>query len=255
MLIVLSPAKTLDYETPIKTSKSSEPELLDRSEPLVDRARKLSVPKLAELMGISDALARENVRRYKAWSRPFTPENARQAIFAFRGDVYRGLDVDTLGARDLDWAQKRLRILSGLYGVLRPLDLMQPYRMEMGLPFAVGRQPNLYGYWGDTITETLNDAMRQARTRILVNLASKEYFNAVDPDRIDGTVVTPAFKEMRDGKLKTIALSAKRARGFMARYIIEKRLTKVEDLQGFRLERYRYRKTGSTDAAPLFVRK
>jgi cytoplasmic iron level regulating protein YaaA (DUF328/UPF0246 family) len=254
MLIVISPAKTLDFESPLPTKKSTQPDLLERSAVLAERMRKLSKAKLAALMGLSDTLAAENVRRYKAWSRPFTPENARPAVFAFRGDVYQGLDADTLSAADLTWAQKRLRILSGLYGVLRPLDLMQPYRLEMGLPVSVGRGKGLYDFWGSTITDVINEALGASGSRVLVNLASKEYFGAIDPSAIDGEIVSPAFKERRDGKLKMISFSAKKARGLMARFIIDERVKKAEDLRGFSVEGYRFDRKGSTDDVPLFTR-
>lgn len=254
MLIVLSPAKTLDFDSPLRVNKFTQPEFLDRAEVIVERARKLTAPKLKALMGISDDLARENVKRFRDWHRPFTPDNARQAAFAFRGDVYQGLDAPTLKAADLAWAQKHVRILSGLYGLLRPLDLIQPYRLEMGLQFAVARRKNLYALWGSSIAESLNAAMRSTRSSVLVNLASNEYFKAVDTKVLEARVVSPGFKEKRRGTLKMISFTAKRARGLMTRYIIENRIDSVDGLQSFRLERYRYAKRESTDDQPLFTR-
>ncbi len=240
MLIVISPAKTLDYATAPATDKSSLPRFLARSSALVEDARKLSPEQLGELMGISDKLARLNHERFMNWGEPFTRDNARQSILAFKGDVYTGLDAATMTAEDFDFAQQRLRILSGLYGILRPLDLMQPYRLEMGLRFANSGGGNLYEFWGEDITRELNRQLRSTRSRVLVNLASNEYFKAVRPKLLEAEVITPVFKERRDGKYRVISFFAKKARGQMARFIVDRRLDDVEGIKRFQAAGYRY---------------
>lgn len=254
MLVVLSPAKSLDFETPVRSTKHTVPEFLDRAEVIVERARKLTRPRMKSLMGISDELARVNLERFRDWHRPFTPDNARPAVFAFTGEVYQGLGAATMNEADLAWAQKHVRILSGLYGLLRPLDLIQAYRLEMGLPFAVARKKHLYAYWGASIAESINEAMRSMKSTTLVNLASNEYFRAIDRKTLEADVVAPVFKEKRGDALKMISFAAKRARGLMARHIIDERMTSADDLVTFRAERYRSARSQSTSAAPLFTR-
>jgi hypothetical protein len=254
MLAILSPSKTLDVDTPPAIERHSIPEFLDDAEQLVKSLRRYSRPKLAELMGISERLADENHERYQQWRRPFSIDNAKQAVLAFRGDVYDGVDADSMSADDLDYAQDHLRILSGLYGVLRPLDLMRPYRLEMGTPLATKRGEDLYAFWGERITESLNEAMRAAETDLLVNLASNEYFKAVDPKKIDGRIITPAFKQRKGDDVRTVALYSKQARGSMANYLITKRIEDLSKLKRFRRDGYRYDADLSSDDAPVFVR-
>ena len=254
MLLVISPAKTLDYATPIRTRKATLPELLARSEQLVGRARKLSPQQLGRLMGISDRLAQLNHERFMNWRQPFSPDNARQALLAFKGDVYAGLDAASLRATDLSFAQQHLRILSGLYGLLRPLDLMQPYRLEMGLKFANSGGADLYQFWGEEITECLNAQLRALQTDVLVNLASQEYFRAVQPGALHAEVITPVFKDRKNGKYRVISFFAKKARGQMVRYIIDRRLNDVAGLKRFKVAGYRYNRAQSSARQWVFTR-
>ena len=255
MLIVLSPAKTLDYETPPKTRKSTQPALLEQSEKLVEEARQLSPDAIGELMGVSDKLAALNHERFMNWSLPFTRENAKQSVLAFKGDVYTGLDAETMKAEDFDYAQKHLRILSGLYGVLRPLDLMQPYRLEMGLRFANSGGKDLYAFWGGEITQLLNQQLAALKSEVLVNLASNEYFRSVKPRDLHAEVITPVFKDLKNGKYRVISFFAKKARGQMARYAIDNRLKDVEGLKKFRVDGYRFNKSESTAREWVFTRE
>jgi len=234
VLIVLSPAKKLDYDTPAPTADHTLPELLEHSQPLIDILRGFSVEEIAGLMKLSDKLARLNHERYQAWTTDITPENAKQALFAFKGDVYTGLNADQFEHDDIAFAQDHLRILSGLYGVLRPLDLMLPYRLEMGTALANPRGRNLYDYWGEIITDRLNAALAVQGDDVLVNLASNEYFKAVRPKKLAGRIITPQFKERRDdGSYRMIGIYAKKARGLMSRYAIVNRLQDVEALKDF----------------------
>ncbi len=255
MLIVLSPAKTLDYETPPQTRKTTQPALLERSAALVDDARKLSPQDIASLMGVSDKLAELNHERFMNWGEPFTLENAKQSVLAFKGDVYTGLDADTMKVADLNFAQKHLRILSGLYGILRPLDLMQPYRLEMGLKFKNSGGRNLYEFWGDDITAALNRQLKSLKSEVLVNLASNEYFKSVRPGELNADIITPVFKDRKNGKYKVISFFAKKARGQMARYAIDKRVEKVADLKKFKVDGYRYNAGESTAREWVFTRE
>ncbi|MEE4661148.1 MAG: peroxide stress protein YaaA [Halieaceae bacterium] len=254
MLIVLSPAKTLDYETPPSTRKSTQPALLDQAEALVSDARQLSPQQISKLMGVSDRIADLNHQRFMNWGKPFTLDNAKQALLAFRGDVYTGLDADTLNNDDMAFAQKHLRILSGLYGVLRPLDLMQPYRLEMGLKFNNSGGKNLYEFWGEDITAVLNKQLSTLKSDVLVNLASNEYFKAVKPGALNAEVITPVFKDLKGGKYRVVSFFAKKARGQMARYAIDKRLEDVAGLKKFRTGGYRYNKQESTAREWVFTR-
>jgi len=254
MLIVLSPAKTLDYENPPGTRKSTQPALLDQAEALVSDARQLSPQQISKLMGVSDRIADLNHQRFMNWGKPFTLDNAKQALLAFKGDVYTGLDADTLNNDDLAFAQQHLRILSGLYGVLRPLDLMQPYRLEMGLKFNNSGGKNLYEFWGEDITAVLNKQLKTLKSEVLVNLASNEYFKAVKPGALNAEVITPVFKDLKGGKYRVVSFFAKKARGQMARYAIDKRLEDVADLKKFRTGGYRYNKAESTAREWVFTR-
>ncbi|HLS99275.1 MAG: peroxide stress protein YaaA [Porticoccaceae bacterium] len=256
MLIVISPAKTLDYDSPIKVRDHSQPDFLDDAEALIGELRALSPPEVSTLMGISDKLGALNAGRYQDWTRPFTEANARQAILAFKGDVYTGLAADRLDARDLKWAQKHLAILSGLYGLLKPLDLMQPYRLEMGTPFANRRGKNLYEFWGERITLALNQRLARDKPgqRVLINLASQEYFKAVIPQKLDAEIITPVFKDWKGGQYKIISFHAKKARGMMAGHIIRQRLTDPEAIKGFDGGGYRYNPAMSSPREWVFLR-
>ncbi|MBA6413624.1 peroxide stress protein YaaA [Parahaliea sp. F7430] len=254
MLTVISPAKTLDFDTPPHIKKATQPEFLERSAQLVEDAQALSQDDIRELMGVSEAIAELNHRRFMNWSQPFTKDNAKQALLAFRGDVYTGLDADTLNASQFDFAQQHLRILSGLYGLLRPLDLMQPYRLEMGLKFENRGGKNLYEFWGDELTKQLNKQLRKLDSKTLVNLASQEYFRAIKTRHLEAEVITPVFKDLKNGKYKVISFYAKKARGQMARYIIEEQLSNVEDLKDYRVDGYRYDARLSTARELVFTR-
>jgi cytoplasmic iron level regulating protein YaaA (DUF328/UPF0246 family) len=208
MLIVLSPAKTLDFESPIKVNKTTEPDFIPRSAELISTLRTMPPAQIGSLMSISDSLAQLNVARYASWSKKFTPDNSRPAMLAFDGDVYEGLDARSLNARQLDWAQKHLRILSGLYGLLRPLDLMQPYRLEMGTRLATKRGKDLYAFWGDQITEALNESLTVAKAQALVNLASEEYFKSVKPAKLVREKLRTAFKASRNACRASLGMAA-----------------------------------------------
>ncbi len=254
MILCISPAKNLDFESRRLQVKATQPAMLDASALLIERLKQMSAAEIRKLMGLSDSLARLNARRYADWTLPFSAENARPSIFAFAGDVYRGLDAASLSVEELDYAQKHLRILSGLHGLLRPLDLIRPYRLEMGTRLAVNGSTDLYGYWGDRIAKALNEAMRAARSRVLVNLASEEYFKAVGADRIDGEVIQPVFKDLKNGKYSVFFVYAKRARGMMCRYAIENRATDPEQLKGFDFGGYRYAPKLSSEREWVFTR-
>ncbi|WP_054178455.1 peroxide stress protein YaaA [Trabulsiella odontotermitis] len=254
MLILISPAKTLDYQSPLATDRYTQPELLDHSQQLIREARKLSAPQIARLMGISDKLADLNATRFHDWHPDFTPQNARQAILAFKGDVYTGLQAEKFSDADFDFAQQHLRMLSGLYGVLRPLDLMQPYRLEMGIRLENKKGKDLYQFWGDTITSKLNEALNAQGDDIVINLASDEYFKSVKPKLLKGSIIKPVFLDEKNGKFKVISFYAKKARGLMSRYIIENRLTKPEQLTGFNSEGYFFDGDASANGELVFKR-
>ncbi|OOZ40388.1 hypothetical protein BOW53_07920 [Solemya pervernicosa gill symbiont] len=254
MLIVISPAKTLDYETAPKTKTFTTPDLLDDSQLLIDRARNLSELDIAELMKVSMKLADLNFERFHDWHTPFTAENAKQALLAFKGDVYTGLDAESFKAADFKFAQKHLRILSGLYGLLRPLDLMQPYRLEMGRSLDTSRGKNLYQFWGDTITNELSKALKKQGDETLINLASNEYFKAVRPKRLEGRIITPHFKERKGDGYKVIGVHAKKARGLMSRFIIQNRLSETEALRDFAQEDYLFNESLSNESDWVFTR-
>ncbi|MDN0088212.1 peroxide stress protein YaaA [Yersinia nurmii] len=240
MLIIISPAKTLDFQSPLATKTYTQPELLDQSQALIEICRELTPPQIASLMKISDKLAGLNAARFSDWQPKFTPENARQAILAFKGDVYTGMQAQDFSEEDFAFAQKHLRMLSGLYGLLRPLDLMQPYRLEMGTKLANPQGKDLYAFWGETLTEKLNQAMEQQGDNVLINLASDEYFKAIKPAKLNGTLIKPIFLDEKNGKYKIISFYAKKARGLMSRFIIQNRLSKTEQLVDFNLEGYQF---------------
>ena len=254
MLTVISPAKTLDFDTPPTTRRATQPRFIERSAELVDDARELSPADIRELMGVSEKIAELNHRRFMDWGVPFSLDNAKQALLAFRGDVYGGLDADSLSKDQLGFAQQHLRILSGLYGLLRPLDLMQPYRLEMGLKFANRAGRNLYEFWGDEITLELNRELKKSRSTVLVNLASNEYFKAVKPRTLNAEIITPVFKDLKGDKYKIISFFAKKARGQMARYIIERELDDPTELKKFKVAGYRYNKVESSAREMVFTR-
>lgn len=254
MLFVVSPAKNLDYDTPSAYEKTSQPLLLDDAEALVERARELSPQQLSSLMKISDKLASLNAVRFNEWQRPFDSDNAKAAVFAFNGDVYAGFEAATLSTQALDYAQQHMRILSGLYGVLRPLDLMQPYRLEMGTKFENPRGKDLYAFWGSQIAEQLNRDLEAAGASQLVNLASNEYFKAVDTKVLNAPIITPVFKDTKQGKLKVISFYAKKARGMMGRYIVEHQVKTLEQLKSFDVAGYKYDNLLSSDTELVFTR-
>jgi cytoplasmic iron level regulating protein YaaA (DUF328/UPF0246 family) len=236
MKIVISPAKSLNFEKQIPTNRFSEPKFLKEATTIQNTLKKKKPKQLMVLMSISDKLAELNWQRNQDWQTPFTTENARPAVYAFDGDVYQGLDVYTLAEDKLDVLQSKLRILSGLYGLLQPLDLMQPYRLEMGTSIAIGKNKNLYEFWKKTITKQLNTELE--KDELFINLASNEYFNAVDVKTLKVPVITPEFKDYKDGKLKMISFFAKKARGLMVRYIIDTNAETIDDLKGFNYEGY-----------------
>ena len=254
MLIVLSPAKSLDYKTPIKVKAPTLPEFASESAKLIAELRKLAPQDVAKLMGISDQLAALNVGRYRDWSKKFTEENSKPAIYAFDGDVYDGFDVKTLNAKAVEFAQDHVRILSGLYGALRPLDLMQAYRLEMGTSFKNARGKDLYAFWGGRVTDSLKKILEKKKKPVLLNLASEEYFKVLQPKELDCQVISPVFQDAKDGKYKIISFYAKRARGLMARYVVENRITDPADLKGFNLEGYKYSAAESKLEKPVFRR-
>ncbi len=255
MLIVVSPAKTLDYESPLATEKFTQPDLVSYSKALIEVCRKLTPADVASLMKVSDKIADLNVGRFQEWSETFTTDNARQAILAFKGDVYTGLEAETLSDADFDYAQDHLRMLSGLYGLLKPLDLMQPYRLEMGTKLANDKGSNLYQFWGNVITDKLNEAIAAQGDNVLINLASNEYFKAVKPKNLDAQVITPIFKDCKNGQYKVISFYAKKARGMMARYIIENRIESVADLTKFDVAGYYFVEEESTPTDLVFKRE
>ncbi len=255
MLLVISPAKNLDYETPAKTKQKSEPDFLEDAQELIDDLRELAPQDISKLMSISDKLGVLNYDRYQQWTTPFTEDNAKQAVLAFNGDVYTGLDANSFKADEYKFAQKHLRILSGLYGLLRPLDLMQPYRLEMGTKFANQRGKDLYQFWGETITEALNKQLKTVKSETLINLASNEYFKSVKAKSLNAEIITPVFKDWKGDKYKIISFYAKKARGLMAAYIIKNKLTDAEQIKGFDSEGYSFNEAMSTDKEWVFTRQ
>lgn len=255
MLIVISPAKTLDYETVPKTKVFTTPDYLDRSQQLINRLRNLSSLDISDLMKVSAKIADLNFDRYESWKKPFTVKNAKQSILAFKGDVYTGLDAESFKADDFKFAQNHLRVLSGLYGLLRPLDLMQPYRLEMGTKLQTDIGKNLYEFWGSDITEGLNKQLKKIKSNYLINLASNEYFKSVKVKELNAEIITPAFKEFKNGDYKMIGIYAKKARGMLSRYIIQNKLSDPEDIKLFNEDGYRFNKTLSKGNNFVFTRK
>ncbi|CAM3894455.1 MULTISPECIES: peroxide stress protein YaaA [Flavobacterium] len=252
MKIVISPAKSLDFESKLPTTRYTQSDFLSQSETIHKTLKKLQPKDLMSLMSISEKLADLNWQRNQDWKTPFTPENARAAVYAFNGDVYTGLDAYTLPVEKLDVLQDKLRILSGLYGLLKPLDLMQPYRLEMGTSLAIGTKKNLYEFWKKTITATINDELSDEE--LFINLASNEYFSAVDTKTLKVPVITPEFKDYKDGKLKIISFFAKKARGMMVRYIIDTNAETIDDLKQFNYEDYAFDASLSKGNTLVFTR-
>ena len=255
MLFLLSPAKSLDYESPLPAVTASQPQFVAQSTELISTLKKKTPGQIAELMDLSEALAKLNTDRYKAWTPQFTADNARPAVLAFNGDVYEGLNAATLKPKDLQWAQDHVAILSGLYGVLRPLDLMQPYRLEMGTSLKHGKSANLYQFWGSQIADYLNGQLAAHKDPVIVNLASQEYFKAVDRKVLQARVVECVFQDFKNGQYKIISFFAKRARGLMARYAIEHKAKTVEHLKAFNLEGYAFAAEVSQSDTLVFRRQ
>ncbi|MDX1816443.1 MAG: peroxide stress protein YaaA [Marinobacter sp.] len=253
MLMVISPAKTLDYESPLATNAYTQPEFLDDACELVDQLKTLEPHQISNLMSISDKLGQLNADRFRTWHTPFTPDNARQAILAFKGDVYTGLAAESFSEDDFQFAQEHLRMLSGLYGVLKPLDLMQPYRLEMGTRFENHRGKDLYAFWGSRITEEINRLLTND-DGVLVNLASNEYFKSIRKKELEGRLITPQFKDWKNGQYKMISFYAKKARGLMCRYAIQNRITQADDLKGFDLDGYYFSEDQSKGDNWVFLR-
>jgi hypothetical protein len=254
MLILISPAKKLDFDTAPITDRFTQCDFLGDAQTLINTAKQLSKDEIAKLMHLSDKLAQLNVDRYQSWRQPFTPQNAKPALLAFKGDVYAGMNADTFTEANLDFAQQHLRMLSGLYGLLRPLDLIQPYRLEMGTRLANPRGKNLYEFWGMQITTAVNKAVVPSGSDTLINLASNEYFKSVKTQQTNGQLITPQFKEYKDGAYKIIGIYAKRARGLMSRYIIENELIDAQDIKAFDWEGYAYNPELSTEHHWVFTR-
>jgi cytoplasmic iron level regulating protein YaaA (DUF328/UPF0246 family) len=255
MLIVISPAKSLDFKTPPVIEDYTIPEFLTESEKLIGRLRTFTPKKISALMGISDDLGELNFQRFQSWHLPFTPENAKQAILAFNGDVYQGLQAVTLSEEKLKLAQSKLRILSGLYGVLKPLDLIQPYRLEMGTKLKYYKSKDLYAFWNQLIVKKVNEAVAESGNNVLVNLASAEYFKSIDRKKLKAILVTPDFKEHKNGDYKMVSIFAKRARGLMSRFILENNISDPADLVAFDTEGYAFNPRLSKFGNPVFTRE
>ncbi|EGT3627792.1 peroxide stress protein YaaA [Morganella morganii] len=254
MLILVSPAKTLDFEQPPLTQVYSQPDFLTHSQELIQVCRQLTPSDIATLMKVSDKIAGLNTARFGEWQPDFNLDNAKQAIFAFRGDVYTGFDADSLSEAEIAQTQSQLRILSGLYGLLRPLDLIMPYRLEMGTALSNPKGKNLYEFWGDTLTQAVNEALAESGSDIIVNLASNEYFKAIKPKKLQGQLISPVFKDGKNSQYKVISFFAKRARGMMARYIITNKVNTLAELKAFNLAGYYYSEEQSSPTHPTFLR-
>jgi len=254
MIALLNSSKTLDFDPTVGISKHTIPEFLKESELLVEQLRKLSAPEFSKLMGVSEKLAELNVARYANWQTAATPANAKQALLAFKGDIYAGIGAENYKSSDFNFAQQHVRILSGLYGILRPLDLIQPYRLEMAAKLPTAEGKNLYSFWGNRITASLKALLKQEKSGVIVNLCSAEYFKAIHADELEATVITPSFKEFRDGIYRFVTIYAKKARGLMCNYIIQNKLERIEDLKSFDSEGYQYNQKISSDHEWLFTR-
>lgn len=254
MLSVVSPAKTLDFDSKSPVTKATQPVLLDAAEGLIDILRDYSPKQVSKLMGVSANLGELNATRFSEWSRPFNKKNAKQSLTTFKGDVYVGMDIDSFKPADFTFAQDHLRILSGLYGILRPLDLMQAYRLEMGTKLKTPAGRNLYDYWGDEITREVNKQLKKTKSKTLLNLASVEYFKSLQEEDLDAEVVTPVFKDLKNDKYKIISFFAKKARGMMAGFAIRNKITDVAKLKKFKTAGYKYSAAESSDRSLVFLR-
>jgi uncharacterized protein len=254
MITIISPAKTLDYQSPLLTQNYTLPQFIDSTKTLIQDCQKLSVENLAQLMSISPKLAELNYERFQNWHSDFNLENARQAILAFKGDVYEGLHVEDFNDSDLKFAQSHLRILSGLYGLLRPLDLIQPYRLEMGIRLKNGNHANLYQFWGESLTNKLNDELLTSSHPTLINLASNEYFKAIKTKQLNAKIIQPIFLDKSKDDYKVISFYAKKARGLMSRFIIKNKINHSDDIKDFNLEGYQFDSKRSTDLEWYFIR-
>ena len=254
MISIVSPAKSLNFEDNSEITSCSQPLFLDKSEELIGVLKKMKPSKLSSLMNISQSLSELNYNRYQDWSLPFELNNSKQALFAFTGDVFKGIEVGSLDKKDINYAQGSLMILSGLYGILKPLDLMQPYRLEMGTKLKNKAGSNLYSFWGDVITTFINEELDKSDTSILLNLASNEYFKSVKAKNINGTIVTPSFLDYKNGEYKMISFFAKKARGMMVNYQIKNQISNIEDLKGFDYGGYQFNADRSTENNLVFLR-
>jgi cytoplasmic iron level regulating protein YaaA (DUF328/UPF0246 family) len=255
MLTILSPAKTLDFDPVELSVPSTLPEFIPESSQLINHLKKLSLQEISELMDLSDKLASLNLGRYASWSKKFTSDNSKVALLAFNGDVYEGLNASSLNKKQLNFAQNHLRILSGLYGVLKPLDLMQPYRLEMGTGLATSKGKDLYAFWGNKITKKIQEELATHKHPYLLNLASDEYFKVIQAKDLGSPIISPVFQDEKDGKFKIISFYAKKARGLMARFVIENGIQNPQDLQGFSIDGYHFVSKISTPEKPVFQRK
>ncbi len=254
MITIVSPAKKLSNQCYAKTDSFHKPKFLKESEALINQLKLLNPHDLESLMGISEKLAILNWERIQKWKPNFTPNSTREAMYSFKGDTYVGLDAETLSQNDISFAQDHLRILSGLYGILRPLDLMMPYRLEMGIKFENNHGKNLYDYWGEKLSSSINNELKHHNEKILINCASVEYFKSINNLKLKAKVITPVFKEIKMGKPKIISFFAKKARGMMARYIIQNKINNEIDILNFDLGGYQYEKNISTKTEPVFIR-
>ena len=253
MIVVISPAKKLDFETPAPTKSFSDLKEIKMSEKLINELRKCDHHQISSMMKLSDQLTELNIKRYKSFQTPFTLENAKQAMFAFKGDTYVGLDANSFSLKNINYAQRHLRILSGLYGLVSPLDLIQPYRLEMGTKFSCGTSKNLYEFWGEKITDQIKKSVTGEKT--IINCASNEYFKSVNTKNLgEINVITPSFKERKDGEYKMIGLFAKKARGMMSRFIIQNEIDQSKGILEFNLDGYKYNKKLSSENNPVFTR-
>ncbi len=254
MITVISPAKNLNFKTPSYLDGFSLPEFLEDSRSLINELRKLNPKDISTLMKVNDEIAVLNFERNLAWKTPFTKGNAKQAVLAFNGQAYIGLNASTFSDNDFVFAQKHLRILSGLYGILRPMDLIQAYRLEMGIQLKTKKGKNLYEFWGDKITNFINDELKKQKNKVLINLASKEYFKSVDTKKIKGEIITPVFKEQKGNSFKVVFVYAKHARGLMSRFIIQNKIEEPEDIKAFDSEGYLFNRDLSTEKEWVFTR-
>lgn len=254
MIAIISPAKTLDFKSPVQTKVFTQPDLLENSKILINELQKFNPKEISQLMKVNDSIAFLNFERFLSWRIPFTIDNAKQALLAFKGQVYVGLDAKSLTENDLIFAQDKLRVLSGLYGVLRPLDLIQPYRLEMGIKLKNPKGKNLYEFWNSKITKVINQELKNHKYKTLINLASNEYFKAIKPQLLNAEIITPVFKESKGNGFKVITVYAKTARGLMSRFIIQNKIENPSDIKAFDTDGYLFNKDLSTEKEWVFTR-